>query len=582
MQTFPRSPLLCRRASRITSTPASQSPSQPTLRPLLKTRTPLIALALLAASAGAAAQQFPFGGESPLFPGLLVVSRSVYDNLSSNVQVGQVLPPNCASTTGGCGASTGAINDGTYPYVWNNDKYDGSFGITSRIYLDQITPWGGLVSTLEVPNNLQNGTARDQMVTSFSSKSELGLHLSTDGKYLTFMGYIAPVNALDVSNSNTPGAVDLTNPVGENIYRAVARLDREGHFRVTETNAYSGNNGRSAILNNSNGEDIFYTAGNAGNGANPQPDGVILGAGAQLIDPSKQPEAQQSPGTPTPLASFNVTELGAKADKIGKDDNFRGMTLFNNVLYFTKGSGSNGVNTVYFVDTTGSACPKGVGVPAANAKPPTTALAYSAATLQTTGLPSNMCILAGFPATPVKTATTLSYPFGLWFADANTLYVADEGDGYVGGTDLFTHAAAQTGAGLQKWVYNAGTKQWTLAYTLQAGLKLGTQYTVTGYPTGSNAATGLPWAPAADGLRNLTGRVEDDGTVTIWAITSTVSGNGDVGADPNQLVAIRDLLKNTSASGAAQEQFVTLRSAGFGEVLRGVSFTPGTDTHGRF
>ena len=164
----------------------------------------------------------------------------------------------------------------------------------------------------------------------------------------------------------------------------------------------------------------------------------------------------------------------------------------------------------------------------------------------------------------------------MWFANATTLYVADEGDGYTGGTDLFTHAAAQTGAGLQKWIYNASAKKWTLAYTLQAGLNLGTEYTVPGYPSGSNSATGLPWAPATDGLRTLTGRVEDDSTVTIWAITSTVSGDGDIGADPNRLVVTRDVLKNTTAAGAAREKFVTLRSAGFGEVLRGVSFAPGS------
>ena len=33
------------------------------------------------------------------------------------------------------------------------------------------------------------------MVTSFSSKSELALNLSTDGRYVTFMGYVAPVGA---------------------------------------------------------------------------------------------------------------------------------------------------------------------------------------------------------------------------------------------------------------------------------------------------------------------------------------------------------------------------------------------------
>ena len=108
---------------------------------------------------------------------------------------------------------------------------------------------------------------------------------------------------------------------------------------------------------------------------------------------------------------------------------------------------------------------------------------------------------------------------------------------------------------------------------LQNGLKLGTPYTVRGYPTGTNAATGLPWAPSTDGLRNITGRVNPDGTVTIWAVTSTVSGGGDQGADPNKLVMITDPLSATAP--AAGETFRTLRSAGFGQVLRGVSFTPG-------
>jgi 4a-hydroxytetrahydrobiopterin dehydratase len=166
------------------------------------------------------------------------------------------------------------------------------------------------------------------------------------------------------------------------------------------------------------------------------------------------------------------------------------------VLYYTKGSGGNGVNTVYFLDTTGKACPNGVGLPAAGASLPASPLSYDPATLQANGLPSNMCVLKGFP-TALKSAT--SFPFGLWFANADTLYVADEGNGtttFSGGT--YTAAAAQTTAGLQKWVFDGAG--WKLAYTLQAGLNLGQPYTVRGYPTGDNAATGLPWAPATDGL----------------------------------------------------------------------------------
>jgi hypothetical protein len=37
---------------------------------------------------------------------------------------------------------------------------------------------------------------------------------------------------------------------------------------------------------------------------------------------------------------------------------------------------------------------------------------------------------------------------------------------------------------------------------------------------------------ATDGLRNITGVVNGDGTATIYAITSTVIGNGDQGAEP--------------------------------------------------
>jgi hypothetical protein len=517
-----------------------------------------------------------------LKPGNLVVSRSVYDNLASNVQVGMVLPPNCTSTTGGCSAATGAPFDGTYPNVWNNDAYDGSFGITSRIYLDQISLFGQNINTIEVPNSLDSGVGirKNQMVTNFSSKSELALNLSSNNRYLSFMGYVAPVNTLDASNSNTTLAPDPTNPVGVTYDRAVATVDARGKFTFTKTNAYSGNNGRAAYLYNTNGYNVFFTAGNAGNGANPQPNGVVLGAGAQWIPALDTREYLQSPGLPTPLASFSVTQLGDSADKIGKDDNFRGLTVFNNAVYYTKGSGSNGVNTVYFVDTTGKACPKGVGLPVAGAPLPSAPLTYNPDTLQSTGLPSNMCILAGFPSALAKTATTVSYPFGLWFANATTLYVADEGDGYTGGTDLYTHAAAQTTAGLQKWMFNSTSQTWQLAYVLKNRLGIGVPYTVANYPTGNNAATNLPWAPATDGLRNITGLAGPDGLVAIWGITSTVSGNGDTGADPNRLYVVVDEAANTNPSFAALTPFIEVEGAKYGEVLRGISFTPGTDFEG--
>jgi hypothetical protein len=187
-----------------------------------------------------------------------------------------------------------------------------------------------------------------------------------------------------------------------------------------------------------------------------------------------------------------------------------------------------------------------------------------------------MCILAGFPTNLAKSTT--SFPFGIWFANPTTLYVADEGSGentYSTSTGQYTNstAAAQPGAGLEKWTFNEAKQSWQERYTIQNGLNLGQPYTIPGYPTGDNAVTGLPWAPATDGLRNITGQVNRDGTVTIWAITSTVSGGGDQGADPNKLVEVTDGL---SATSAGNEAFRTVQTAHSDEVLRGVSFTPGT------
>jgi hypothetical protein len=501
-------------------------------------------------------------GAAQLRPGNLLVSGSEYRG--ADITPGQtVLPPGC---TTGCVTATA---DGRYPFVFNNALVDPSFGVSSPIFLYQLTQGGSFVSRTEVPTN--------ELVTSFSSKSELALNDSTSGRAVSFMGYDAPVSAIDVSNSNTPLAPDPTNPVPGSDYRAAAVLHDNGRFDFTRTNAYSGNNGRAAILNDEGGQHLIYTAGNAGNGSNPQPTGVVLGAGAQILNEQFAPEADQTPGDPTPLASFSVTQLGDKADKIGKDDNFRGLTVFDNVVYLTKGSGSNGVNTVYFVDTTGTACPSGSGLPAPGATLPTTPLAFDPSTVGSDGLPSNMCILKGFPTLLAKSDTGVSFPFGIWFANPHTLYVADEGDGdatFDPTSGTFTDAAAQTDAGLQKWVFDPGAGEWVQVDTIQDGLDLGQPYTVRGYPTGDNTATGLPWSPATDGLRNITGRVNRNGTVTIWAITSTVSGGGDQGADPNKLVEVTDSLSSMTPG---NDRFQTVRTAHFGQTLRGVSFTPDTD-----
>ena len=112
----------------------------------------------------------------------------------------------------------------------------------------------------------------DQVVTSFSSKSEMGLHIAGAGpsSRLVFVGYGgAGVGALDVSNSDAVPGQDPTNPVtfafGDSYAfpRTIVTVDARGRFSYTPTVDYGGNNGRSALLG-SNG--LYYAVGNSNNG----------------------------------------------------------------------------------------------------------------------------------------------------------------------------------------------------------------------------------------------------------------------------------------------------------------------------
>ncbi len=502
--------------------------------------------------------------------GTLVVSRSVYTGTPASVTVGQNLPPGCVASTVtlpllGGGTTTvkvkcaKAVADGTYPTVFNNDGPDGSFGITSPIFLDNITTDGKPLGTLAVPT--------DQIVTSFSSKSELALNRSADGRSITFLGYrggpgfpTAP-NLLDISNSNTPGVVDPTNPVVTQYFRAVTEVDAHGHFQFTEGNAYSGNNGRAAIK----AYGTYYLTGNDNNGglSSSQLTGTQVGVnlitstGVELLFPG---QTAPTPPNITKIGEFAITQVGfAAPDKAGKDNNFRGLTIFNNTLFVTKGSGGNGINTVYQVGDTG--------------------VLPSGTTAQLAATP--ITILPGFPTSLASgvdqkgNPAPVAFPFGIWFANANTLYVCDEGDGTlvtpaVNGN--VADAASQATAGVQKWVRTNGV--WSLAYVLQNGLNIGIPYSVPNYPAALNPATG--------GCRNLTGQISDGDRVEIFAVTSTISASGDPGADPNKLVRVTDLLRATSLSQLSDDHshdgsigvFTTIRSAQSGEVLRGVAFAP--------
>jgi len=511
------------------------------------------------------------------WPGTLVLSRSVYEGNASSITIGETLPLGCQggstgltvevpTTTGGTTAVTVpcgmATDNGEYPNnfdthnVWNNANSDGSFGVTSPIFLDNVTGDGEWLGTLPIPT--------DQMVTSFSSKSELALNRSVDGRSITFMGYrggvgcggseVSPTspNLLDVSASNTPGVCDPTNPVISTFvsnpvvpaayYRAVAEVDDDGNVSFTDGNAYSGDNGRAAIKG---GDGLYYMVGNDNSGdlskkqMSTTYDGIDLSnaTGAELLFPGLTP--------PTPPNIDMIGRLEFGTDKPGKDTNFRGLTIFNNTLYVSKGSGGNGINTVYQVGAAGT-LPTG-----------------SATDLAAVPI----AILPGFPNTAAS--TSIAFPFGIWFADANTLYVCDEGDGTLVTPPVngnVADAQSLATAGLQKYRLINGT--WVLQYILQDGLNIGVPYGIDHYPASIDPATG--------GCRNIAGRHNYDGTVTIFAITSTISANGDTGADPNKLVRVTDRVSDTTLPTGDWYlgHFRNVRSARAGEVLRGVALAP--------
>jgi hypothetical protein len=552
-------------------------------------------------------------------PGSIVLSGTVYVGNADTVTPGEVLPHGCLNTgpvttpnlatvnvpllpadqspsdtttavTVACGY---ASDNGEAPNlkdnhnVWNNASSDPSFGVSSPVVLWNLSTHGDLLGALPVPSN--------EIVTSFSSKSELALNRSADGRSLTFMGYrggpgcptltldpttntltqgtnvgsVSPTapNLIDVSASNTPGLCDPTNPAVASYagasnptayYRSIAEVDAWGHIFYTDGDAYSGDNSR-AVIKADNW--LYYTVGNDNNGGltKKQVPVTQLGfnlshsTGAELFVPGAAPLVPPD----TNMISYFVFS----GDKPGKDTNFRGETIFNNTLYVAKGSGSNGINTVYQL-----------GIPGVL---PTTANAPSG------GLSNEpFTILTGFPNTSASTNSPGGdYPFGIWFANATTLYVCDEGDliytsdQLINGQVNVADAGTLATAGLQKWVLTTtegGSQIWVREYVIQNGLNLGVPYSVPNYPASIEPATG--------GCRNIIGVVNHDGTATIYAITSTISQNGDNGADPNKLVKVTDLISATQpARNGYLDGFVTIRSARAGEAFRGIALAPEED-----
>ena len=464
---------------------------------------------------------------SPAHAGNLINGNSLLVTATTYEDIGQVagLTAGVTQLPGGVANAGGDINT-----VWNNSSVDGQFGVTSPLMLLDLSTKNASVLASETLDT-------SKVVASFSSKSELGLSITptASGMVATFMGYTPggagyptlAAGMLDVSNADSTSYVDPTNPAsqfykGTNtdfaFNRSVVAVSASGAYATTPTLAYGGDNGRAAVLG-PNG--LYYTVGNSNSGTTTAAQ-LTNTTGVEVVTPGA---TQNSKMVDSTFNTYPTYQSYAK-DKAGKTNNYRAITSFDGNIYFSKGSGGNGIDTVYTVSKPGGELP-------------------TAATADT----ATISVLPGFPTDSAKQTGANFTPFGLFFADAKTLYVADEGSGNA--TD------ANSNAGLEKWTLSSGT--WHLDYTLQGGL-IGETYNVAGWD----------YSETVTGLRNLTGKVGANGEVTLWATTSTTSGSGDNGADPNQIVEITDLLSGTTLP--ANESFSVFDQAQLGLRYGGVAF----------
>ncbi len=511
-----------------------------TRRAALLASTVIAAPLLLAASAQA----------QLLVPGDILISSSTYQDTGAvtNLTVGQQIPTDSATAIA---VSGGAGVNGNPLGVFFNSTPDGNFGVTSPLALTQYTPGGTPNDVINLPaasaTNAANG-----IVTSFSSKSEGSLTIAPNGQTVTLMGYSAPVGAVDASNAQTPGALEAGNTdIATPTYRVAATINGSGQITYTQTNSYSGNNPRAAVALPGN---VLLMAGNAGNGNGGND--ITNGTGMQhttlgttVNSPGGVPAI--SNGTPvtygaggSSIGFYAIGQNGDAADKTAKDSNFRSLTVYNNTVYTTKGSGSNGIDTVYQVGNAGTWL----------------TLPPSSAPVTGNPLASNnpITILPGFSTTLAQTnkVNTADFtPFSTWFANPKTMYVSDEGSGDA--TDVSLHG------GIDKYSLVNGT--WQLDYVLQGSL-INSSSTFASY--GSVVTTGL---------RQINGVVNANGTVTIYGVTATTdditdgSNTMDAGADPNEVVDITDVLTDTTASEVSGENYSVFEAASLGTVYRGVA-----------
>ncbi len=365
----------------------------------------------------------------------------------------------------------------------------------------------------------------------YGSSSEGTLQLSGNGKSLTIMGYgvnAAAFNADPAKYSSTGNPAlgqsgSLTGQSYTPVPRVVAVIGADGSVNSTTalTNIFDQNNPRSVYSVDGTS---FYVSGQ---GNYPDATGGVFY---------------------TTLGSHSATSITGPDAGSGTSQDTRTVEVYDGQLYVSSDSKKGSTNRS-FIGTLGSQ--------------------GSLPTSEANG-GSGPTMLPGFGnsgGTGKETITTgpnsngnglnagkqisLS-PSNYFFANADTLYVADTGNGKQ------TSATSAIGdGGLQKWTFNGTT--WTLDYTLAAGLDLVENNTTD--PANTAGTTGL---------YGLTGEVLTINGVQEVELFATNATIGDT--DPTYLYGITDVLADLTNPG--NEVFTELAAAPADSTFKGVAFAP--------
>lgn len=386
------------------------------------------------------------------------------------------------------------------------------------------------VGTLSLP---QAGNGANSAISGeYGSASEGILQLSTNGEYLTIMGYgvnAATFNTAAPATYGTAALGQTSSLVGgpvTTVPRVVALVGAGGGVDTSTalTGVFNTNNPRSAATVDGSS---FYVSGQASSKTDPT-QGVFL----------------------APLGATTATPIDTSTDTrvVSIVNNGTGNTLYVSRDFNPPGSGAQNFTNVSSLAGPGGGLPTlASGLATTHITPPATPLSSGG---NNGSINLTAALANGVNNTRIGSFVYLS-PEQYFFASPTVLYVADSGQPKNGNANK----AALGEGGLQKWMLINGT--WTLEYDLVAGLSL---------VNNAGASSATPKAAGVTGLFGLTGEVVGD-QVELFA---TSYGLNEL--SQSFLYEITDTLDAlTPANG---ESFTTLYTAPADTSIRGVAFAP--------